>query len=196
MTAPETATGVADTAFLTAAFRMLESERSDALFVDPLAARLAGDKGKAMLAGVAHLGEIAPWSTVIRTTLIDGFLTRAVDDGVTCVLNLGAGLDTRPYRLDVPSTLRWVEVDLPAIIALKDERLAGEPARCTLERIPLDLTDVDARRELLARLAPAGERVFVLTEGVAPYLSEDDVAALADDLRARPFAAYGWLVRG
>jgi hypothetical protein len=56
---------------------------------------------------------------VIRTAVFDEFILRTVArDRAACVLNLAAGLDTRPYRLDLPAELRWVEVDLPAILDL------------------------------------------------------------------------------
>src|SRR2546422_4602991 len=43
--------------------------------------------------------------------------------------NLAAGLDARPYRLPLPSSLRWVEVDFPDVIAYKQEQLAMERPR-------------------------------------------------------------------
>ena len=80
------------------------------------------------------------WSVVIRTVIIDNLINQALAEGVDTILNLGAGLDTRPYRMALPKTLRWVEVDYPHVIALKEERLAGEEPYCRLKRIKLDLT--------------------------------------------------------
>lgn len=53
---------------------------------------------------------------------------------ITTVLNLAAALDTRPYRLELPASLRFVEADLPALLAKKSELLAQEQPRCALER--------------------------------------------------------------
>jgi len=106
-----------------------------------------------------------------------------VASGVETVLCLGAGLDTRPYRLDLPADLTWIEVDYPAVIAFKQERLDGETPRCRLERIGADLADPAARRDLLSRIDARPGRVLVLTEGLIPYLDNEQVGALADDLR-------------
>src|SRR5581483_5211330 len=140
---------VSDTAFLVAGFRAAEMERETPLFRDPLAAKLAGEHGRNILAAVpkAFLGA---WSVVIRTVIIDGFIEEAVREGVDTILNLGAGLDTRPYRMNLPPSLRFVEVDFPGVIALKAARLADEKPRCRLERVALDLTDRAARRAFLA----------------------------------------------
>ena len=59
-----------------------------------------------------------------RTYLFDQFLSRAIQDGADLVVNLAAGLDARPYRMNLPSTLQWVEVDFPEIISYKEEILA------------------------------------------------------------------------
>jgi O-methyltransferase involved in polyketide biosynthesis len=48
---------------------------------------------------------------MIRTVIIDDRIKLAIGEGVDTILNLGAGLDTRPYRMDLPKTLRWVEFD-------------------------------------------------------------------------------------
>ncbi len=174
---------VADTALWIAAYRARETARADALFRDPLAARLAGPKG-ARIAATMTGAEQFYWMTSIRTVIIDELLLEAVARGARMVVNLGAGLDTRPYRLALPPTLRWVEVDVPKIVARKDELLRDERPTCELERVTADLSDATARRALFARLDEAGQEVVILTEGVIAYLTEGEVAALADDLRA------------
>ncbi|HTV25747.1 MAG TPA: SAM-dependent methyltransferase [Polyangiaceae bacterium] len=183
---------VSDTAFLVAQCRAIESARPDALFHDPLAARLAGEKGRAIFASFPTILQTG-WSIAIRTVIIDDFIKSAVARGVGMVVNLGAGLDTRPYRLDLPSDMLWVEADYPDIIAFKNTQLAGEPARFGIERVALDLADVEARRSFFADLGRRGRRTLVLTEGVVPYLTEQHAAELADDLRQLS-GAEGWIV--
>jgi O-methyltransferase involved in polyketide biosynthesis len=53
------------------------------------------------------------------------------------VVNLAAGLDTRPYRMALPSGLQWIEVDLPDLLVYKAEALAAETPVCTLQRVAL-----------------------------------------------------------
>jgi methyltransferase (TIGR00027 family) len=172
---------VSETAYLVAHHRAVESARPDHLFADPLAAHLAGERGPAIAGGL--LGQaMTGWTVAVRTRIIDEYVQEAVARGVDMVVSLGAGLDARPYRLDLPVT--WVEVDYPDVIAYKDERLAGEQPRCRLERVGLDLSVLPARRELLARLDARAKRILILTEGVVPYLEVADAATLADDLRA------------
>jgi len=183
---------VADTALWIAAYRAKESARKDALFRDPLAARLAGEKGAVIAERMTGAAQFA-WMTVVRTVVVDELVEEAIARGVRTVVNLGAGLDTRPYRMTLPEALRWIEVDSPRIVARKDELLAGERVRCALSRIAADLADARARRELFARLGDVDDDVLVLTEGVLGYLANDEVAALADDLRARP-AFKTWIV--
>ena len=180
---------VSDTAFMVAGFRALETERPDPLFRDPLAATLAGEHGRKIVATVPKRFPSA-WSVVIRTVIIDSFIQDAVAKGVDTILNLGAGLDTRPYRMDLPQSLRWIEVDYPHVIDLKDARLAGENPSCGLDRIKLDLADGEARRAFLAEVNAGAGGILVLTEGVTPYLTETDVAALADELRALDKVRY------
>jgi methyltransferase (TIGR00027 family) len=174
---------VSDTAFLVAGFRALESDRPEPLFRDPLAWTLAGDHGRQILETVPK-AFVGGWSVVIRTVIIDQFIKEAIEQGVDTILNLGAGLDTRPYRMELPNTLRWVEVDFPHVIDLKESRLADERPNCRLDRIRLDLTDRALRQQLLAEVSESAEKILVLTEGVVPYLSNSDVFELADDLRA------------
>jgi methyltransferase (TIGR00027 family) len=181
---------VPDTAFMAAAYRAIESERPHALFRDPLAGRLAGERGRAILASLPPQAMMGGWTVIIRTCIIDELIQQAIAQGVDTILNLGAGLDTRPYRMTLPETLRWIEVDHPTIIEWKRTRLAQEEPRCQLERIALDIADPQARRQLLDEVASRSDKVLVLTEAVTPYLPEEAVAALGADLRARPAIKY------
>ena len=173
---------VADTAFWIAHFRALETERPDALFRDPLAARLAGERGK-RIADAMPTSRIVDWTVAMRTCIIDEFIAEAIGKGADTVLNLGAGLDTRPYRMDLPQDLRWIEADYAHLIEYKEEKLQGEKPRCRLERVRIDLADLAQRREFLQRVDAESRDVLVLTEGVTPYLDNDAVGSLADDLR-------------
>lgn len=183
---------VSDTAFMAAAYRAAESGRPDALFRDPLAARLAGERGREIIARLPPKAFIGGWSVIIRTCVIDEQIPAALADGVDTVLNLGAGLDTRPYRMALPPDLRWIEVDRPQVIELKERILGAEKPICRLERVRLDLSDAAARRAVLEKVATRSRKVLVLTEAVIPYLSEKAVASLAADLRARPSIRY-WI---
>jgi methyltransferase (TIGR00027 family) len=176
---------VSDTALWVAAYRAEESERPDALFHDPFARRLAGARGFRILDALPK-GRQMSWPMVARTVVFDERIRAHLAAGADLVLNLAAGLDARPYRMALPSTVRWVEVDLPAMIEYKSEILAPETPVCALERIALDLSDRGARRDLFAALARRGERILVVSEGLLIYLEETAVAELATDLAAHP----------
>lgn len=178
-----TVRGVSDTARWVAYFRALESRRPDALFHDPYAERLAGEHGFRIANTLLH-GNKQEWAWVMRTYLFDRFLSRAVQEGADLVINLAAGLDARPYRMDLPATLRWIEVDFQEIIDYKATILAGEKPRCHLERISLDLSNLAARRDLFAQWNAQANKVVVASEGLLIYFSAEDVASLASDLAA------------
>src|SRR6202035_273137 len=157
-------TSVADTALWMAAVRAAEGKRADAAFQDPLGSILAGDRGRKIARSFSRTAMIA-WGVVLRTSAIDRLILEALQSGVDTVLNLGAGLDTRPYRMDLPAQLRWIEVDLPALVETKNTTLKGYTPVCGLERIGMDLSDVTARGELFARVAATCKKALVITEG-------------------------------
>jgi O-methyltransferase involved in polyketide biosynthesis len=145
---------VSDTARWVAFFRAKETQRPDALFRDPYAERLAGEDGF-QIANTLQDGNKHEWAWVARTYLFDQFLSRAIASGADLVLNLAAGLDARPYRMDLPAALQWVEVD---------------------ER---------ARQDLFANLDARAASIVVASEGLLIYFSPEDVASLARDLSAK-----------
>lgn len=175
---------ISDTARWVACYRAMETERPDAIFRDPYAHKLAGERGEQIVRSLRG-GKRQSWAMIVRTALLDDMLLRTLAaEPVNLVINLAAGLDTRPYRLALPAALRWVEVDLPEMIAYKSDMLSGEIPRCRLERVALDLADETARREFFARLDSSASHVFVMTEGLLAYLSEEQVANFARDLHA------------
>ena len=172
---------VSDTARWVAYFRARETERADALFRDPYAERLAGEHGF-QIANTLADGNKHEWAWVARTYLFDQFLAREIKAGATLVINLAAGLDARPYRMELSPTLQWVEVDLPEIISYKQNVLANEQPKCRLERISLDLSDGPARRKLFADLDRRAKKIVVASEGLLIYFTPEEVASLARDL--------------
>lgn len=183
---------VSDTALWVAVYRAQESERKDALFKDPLAAKLVGDRGREIARSMGFSRPMA-LAMAVRTVAIDRLIERALQLGADTVINLGAGLDTRPYRMPLPAQLRWVEVDFPGMIQYKNDALAQERPACRLERIPLDLANDDERRNLFQRLGTESGKAVVLTEGVIPYLTNDQAERLARDLFAVP--AFRWWIQ-
>jgi methyltransferase (TIGR00027 family) len=183
MAADKLISNVSDTALWVAVYRAMESERPDALFRDPYARRLAGAKGAAIVQGLKR-GRSTAWPMIVRTVLLDEIVMNALADGVDTVLNLAAGLDTRAWRMPLPSALHWIDVDQPHMVAYKAEAMQGETPVCRYEAVPLDLSDGDGRRALFARVNAAARKTLVITEGLLIYLPEADVIGLATDLRA------------
>jgi methyltransferase (TIGR00027 family) len=183
---------VSDTARWVATYRARESARPDALFHDHLAERLSGERGRAMVAAAPRAMRTG-WFLVARTKVIDDIVMQAIADGCDLVLNLAAGLDTRPYRLDLPPDFRWVEADLPGLLAEKQQLLADETPRCRLTAHAVDLADPRARDAFLdEELSGAASSALVLTEGLLMYLEESDVRSLSAGLR-RPEIAW-WML--
>jgi methyltransferase (TIGR00027 family) len=184
---------VSDTALWVATYRAMESERADALFQDPFARRLAGERGEAIVRAMPH-GRRLAWPMVVRTVLLDELVTRLVSEQrADAVLNLAAGLDARPWRMALPASLHWYDVDLPGILEYKRSVLGSEPAKCVHESRPVDLTEPGARRALFSEIGSRHERVLVIAEGLLIYLSDAEVTALAGDLAAQRSFRW-WLI--
>jgi len=182
---PSPIANISDTALWVAYYRAMESERPDALFHDPYARLLAGERGKEIMQSMPQ-GKSSSWYMIVRTRTLDELILRLIEkDGCDTVLNLAAGLDTRPYRLPLPTSLHWIDVDLPAILSYKAEKLAGEQPKCSLESVKLDLDDLPARNKLFERINTSAKQALVITEGLLIYLTVEQVDSLAVDLHAQ-----------
>lgn len=184
---------VSDTARWVAMYRAMETERPDALFRDPFARGLAGDRGEEILDSVPR-GRSLAWAMIVRTAVFDEIILSVLaTKGVDTIVNLAAGLDARPWRLDLPADLRWVDVDLPEILQYKTDFLKNEKPRCRYEAISADMTDADARRALFSKLGGESTKTLIVTEGLLIYLTPEQVANLARDLAQQPSFRW-WLI--
>ncbi|MHB8477063.1 MAG: class I SAM-dependent methyltransferase [Steroidobacteraceae bacterium] len=182
---------VSDTALWVATLRAQEGRRADAAFDDPLASILAGERGRAIARSFSR-ATMVRWGMIVRTSAIDRLINEALMAGVDTVLNLGAGLDTRPYRMQLPAALRWVEVDFPDLVESKNAALVEHQPVCALERVGMDLLERPSRHELLARYGATSKNTLVITEGLLSYFSAHEVATLASELHAAPSIRF-WI---
>ncbi|MBV8552686.1 MAG: class I SAM-dependent methyltransferase [Acidobacteriaceae bacterium] len=173
---------VSDTALMVAACRALETDRPDGFVHDPFAASLAGEKGMAIARDASKI-EWMCFGVGIRSRFIDEFLTRALLQGtIRTVVNLGAGLDTRPWRLHLPAGLRWIEVDFEDMLEYKADRLRAQQPRCILERMAADLTLPGDRERVFRAVGDAP--TLMITEGLLMYLPRQALVALSSEAAA------------
>lgn len=118
-------------------------------------------------------------SMLVRHRIIDDILRRQLDaDPELCVVMIGAGLDSRPYRLQGG---RWYEVDEPAVVKHKNAWLPVADCPNPLERIPINF-NVDRLEDKLASITP-DKSVMVVMEGVCIYLSEEETTQSINSLQ-------------
>jgi methyltransferase (TIGR00027 family) len=174
-------THVSDTALMVAACRALEYDDPDGFVHDPFAARLAGDRGMAILQATPR-PEMLRFGVAVRSRFIDELLREVLASGrIATVLSVGCGLDARPWRLELPPELRWIEVDFAEMLDYKDALMAGETPRCHRERLVADVTDAGQRQAIFAAAGPKPS--LMITEGLLMYLPAATVGALASEAR-------------
>ncbi len=123
----------------------------------------------------------------LRTRAIDDAILRAVSErGVRQLVTLGAGLDTRPWRMDALAEVTAFEVDHPATQRAKRARCEAWTSRArSVAFVPVDFT----RDALVERLAQAGHDATAPTawvlEGVSVYLARPALEATLDAIAAR-----------
>ncbi len=192
---------VSDTARWVAVYRAEETERADAIFRDPFARRLAGERGE-QIAKLMPLGGDNAWSIITLTYLIDEFIKAELQRGADMVINLAAGLDSQPVCL-----LERIRLDLSDLSARRElfARL-GQTAKRALvitEGLMIYLTPEAAGGLAADFAAPATFRSWIL-DIASPGLLRMLRKRMASQLReAAPFKfapqegpaffeRYGW----
>lgn len=108
-------------------------------------------------------------STLYRHKIIDDHLSEILKDYPdTRIFIIGAGFDTRPYRL---AGGIWTELDQPELFEYKDERLPVSQCKNPLVRIPIDFAAESLKKKLMP--FKTAERVAVVVEGVFYYLNKE-----------------------
>ena len=182
------------TAEFVALFRALETVQpaSERLFSDPLAVSFLGRRLQACVAfaRLPGVGRLVPalldrrWpgprpSAVARTRQIDDWVQAALDRGLDQLVLLGAGYDSRAYRLRGVRQVRAFEVDHPATQAVKrrvvEELFGTVPAHARF--VPVDFDQDELAPAMAAAGIEAARRTYVVWEGVLAYLTPGAVDA-------------------
>jgi methyltransferase (TIGR00027 family) len=181
--------GVSRTSLTVAAHRARETERDGALFMDPFARRLAGTEGFAAAEEIARASGLlwrhdVPSMFALRTRFFDDAARDAVArQQIHQVVIVGAGMDTRSYRIQRPAGTRLFEVDRPEAFDHKRPILDSTGARphCELHIVPADLRD-DWIASLIQAGFDANATTLWIVEGIIYYLAVADAHRLLDDI--------------
>ncbi|WP_227999864.1 class I SAM-dependent methyltransferase [Nocardia australiensis] len=164
---------VPETALLTLRCRACEAVRPDSPFTDSLAVQVY-DTIDYPFERFGRPSQLHALRALAFDAAITDFVTR--HHGAT-VVALGEGLQTTYWRLNNPAIKQWVSVDLPEMIALREELLPREDNIENLTMSALDRTWMDR--------VDADHGVFISAEGLFPYLDRADVFALIADCARR-----------
>jgi methyltransferase (TIGR00027 family) len=178
---PEIGQPLASTAYWTAAVRALETRRPDRLIDDPWAELLAGETGREWIQPKSP-ESVVP--IVLRTRYFDDAIDLANrESGIRQFVLMGAGLDTRAYRLAWPEGTTVFELDLPELLAYKESILHQANAQMRCERVPVS---TDMTQEWIPDLLKAGFKEGLssgwLLEGFLFYLPSLSVVSLLEQV--------------
>lgn len=178
--------GVAMTAIGVAVIRARESLRPDRLYDDPFA-QLFVDAAKPSFGErwdrLMPLADAFYEGRTVGVRLVDDRVEEAAQEGIRQIVMLGAGLDTRAFRMDLPTGTRFFELDLPETFAFKEPVLdrAGVVPRYERHVLPVDLCE-NWTDPLLAQGFRVDEPTLWVDEGVLGYLPRADAQRVLEQL--------------
>ena len=180
--------GVGLTALIVAQARAVESKRPDSLFIDPFAEDFVARAGEAFLQASAEFVPILALRGngryfALRTRFFDDFVVDVCRAGCQQVILLGAGLDTRAFRLALPDGVTLFELDLPHVLAFKEEVLSARAVAPICQRlvVPVDLR-WDWAKALVAAGFEASKPTTWVLEGILMYLTEAERDHFLDEI--------------
>lgn len=146
---------------------MLDAEQEHSLCGDVYAKRFMNDYGRRVFDDFKSQTN-SNASMIVRHRIIDDVLRQKLAaDPALRIVSIGAGFDSRPYRLQGGS---WFELDEPEVVAYKNARLPEDDCRNPLRRIAIDF-ERESLECKLAAIASDAPTVMVM-EGVVIYLNE------------------------
>jgi O-methyltransferase involved in polyketide biosynthesis len=171
-------TGVSETALLTLKVRADEARRPDALIDDPVAVRLADS----IDFDFAKFGQTKRQDMALRSKAFDlatrDYLATRPD---ATVVALAEGLQTSFWRLDAAlpeSRFRWLSVDLPPIVQIREKLLPSSPRVVSAAQSALDYSWMDLVSE-------PENGVFITAEGLLMYLQPEESLGLIAECAKR-----------
>ncbi len=170
---------VSKTAYYTAGARMIDASCSNTICGDSYAELFINDEGRVILKKFGK-NKIKTQNIAHRHRIIDDYLSKQLKTNPnTNIIIIGAGFDSRAFRLDGGI---WTEIDEDQIISIKNEKLPISKCRNNLNRISINF-ETDKLQEKLAPLKTS-DHVVVVLEGVLMYLEENAVSKLTNDLQS------------
>ena len=162
-------TPVEQTAFLTVYARALDSRWRRPILGDRLADEVVG-KIDYDFAGLGVQASVV-CQTALRAKMLDDrvrdFIHKHHD---AVVVDLGAGLDSGFYRVDPPPSVDWYSVDLPGILALRDEALPTNPHS---HSVPVSLAEKHWPETI-----PGDRPTMLIADGLFAFLPEPVIVAI------------------
>ena len=185
---------VADTSQRVCAGRAFSSQQRDFSYSDPVSELFAGDKFTERIKWLRQFADKSDpnvtFPVVLRAVTIDDMVKKIItDSSIKQIVTIGAGMCTRPYRLNLPG-ISWFEVDMERVISLKQKLLRWSPFKywfCLFEKrnISLKYISIDLAENLhllISQLKSSGfdsnSSTLFIMEGLCYYLTDDEVKAL------------------
>lgn len=169
--------GIAKTAYYCCGVRWADAQKPEPICGDYLAELFMNEEARELFRRFEDL-RMPNIASATRARIIDDWLRdRLLADPEQLIILLGAGFDSRAYRL---AGGRWVEVDEPALIAEKEAILPALRAPQPLIRVPLDFSRQHIEKKLSAW---RGRCPVIVMEGVSMYLPETQITATLAALR-------------
>ncbi|MBU2535106.1 MAG: class I SAM-dependent methyltransferase [Chloroflexota bacterium] len=114
---------------------------------------------------------------ICRTRYIDDVLNNAIKEGVGTVVNLGAGMDTRAFRISGIENIKYFELDFPESQKVKrsyiDKKVGELPSNVSL--VPIDFNSQDLGEELKKAGYTLSSKTLFIWEGVTQYISKEAI---------------------
>lgn len=192
------------TAFGAAAIRLIEQYQPESmrLFTDPVLQYFFGGP----IVFMFKFGFMRNWmiklsnqqvggiygSLVCRTRYIDEKTQQAVANGIRQVLILGAGLDTRPYRLSGMNSVQFIEADMPSVQEFKKEKVKKHFGSLPLNvvYVPIDFNNQSLREALKNHSFDFSKPTLVIWEGVTQYITGEAVDKTLEFVSTLPADSY------
>lgn len=172
---------ISQTAILVAGCRAFEHTQKPSLIKDHLAGSLLSTEDVKLFELFKNSAQFSLFNTsvIVRTLVLDNMILNLLSkEDITQVINLGAGLDTRPYRMSLSKELIWWEIDHKNITITKEKALRNYTPNCIVKRKAIDLNSIDKFKIFINKEIDKEKKTLVFSEGILIYLDPEIVSKL------------------